>query len=88
MESPKRTHERKKAAFNGSATYTSTYKKEWEVIYPITEANGNKYVFYCIPCKRNITSHHMGLGHVKQHCRNPHHTTMEYFHGIFNQNLS
>ena len=53
------------------------YKREWKSTYPITEANGNKYAFYCIPYKRNSTCHHMGLGDVKQHCRTLHHKTME-----------
>ena len=53
------------------------YKREWENAYPIVEANVNKYAFYCIACKRNITCHHMALGDVKQHRRTPHHKTME-----------
>ena len=28
--------------------------KEWGNTYPITEASGNKYAFYCISFKRSI----------------------------------
>ena len=49
MDSPNKTDEDKKTAFKGTATYKSTYKREWENTYPIAEANGNKYAFYCIP---------------------------------------
>ena len=53
------------------------YNREWGNTYPITEANGNKYAFYCIPCKRNITCHYMCLGDPKQHYRTQHHKIME-----------
>ena len=61
----------KKTAIKGVTTCKLMYKREWENAYLIAEANGNKYAFYSIPCKRNIVCHHMGLGDVKQHCRTP-----------------
>ena len=66
MDRLKKTDELNKTAFKGAATNKSMYKREWENIYPIAEANGNKYAFYSIPYKRNITCHHMALGDVKQ----------------------
>ena len=58
-------------------TNPCTYKREDGNTYPIAEGNGNKYAFYCIPSKRNIACHDMGLGDVKQHCRTLYHKTME-----------
>ena len=66
IDSPKKTDECKKTACKGAATNKSMYKREWENAYPVVEANVNKYAFYCIACKRNITCHHMALGDVKQ----------------------
>ena len=78
MDSPKKTDEPKKTAFKDAATYKSMYKRDRVGKYlSIAEANGIKYAFYCIPCKRNITCHHMGLGDATQHCRTPYHKTME-----------
>ena len=71
IDSPKKSNERKKTAIKDVTTYKLMYKREWENTYLIAEANGNKYAFYCTPCKRNIACHHMGLGDVKQHCRTP-----------------
>ena len=61
MDSPKKTNLHKKTVFKGAATYKSMYKTQLEKNYPVAEANGNRHAFYCIPCKRNITCHHMGL---------------------------
>ena len=76
-DSPKKTDERKKTAFEGAAIYKYMSKREWENTYPIPEVNGNKYTFYCILCKRKITYRHMGLRDVKQQYRTPHRKTME-----------
>ena len=76
MDSPQKTDELNKTAFKGAATYKSMYKREWENTYPTAEANGNKHAFNCISCKRNITSHHMDLGDIKQRCRTPYHKTL------------
>ena len=55
------------------------YKTEMENTYPVAEANGNRHALYCIPCKPNITCHHMGLRDKKkqQHCRTLYHKIME-----------
>ena len=45
MDSPKKTDKCKKIAYEGAATRQSMYKREWENIYPIVEANSNKYAF-------------------------------------------
>ena len=42
------------------------YKTEMENTYPVAEANGNRHALYCIPCKPNITCHHMGLRDKKK----------------------
>ena len=60
----------------GAATYKSKYKEEWSSLYPVGPANGNEYAFYCIPCKKNISCSHQGLGDVKQHIQGKGHQKM------------
>ena len=60
----------------GAVTYKSKYNDEWASLYPIRLANGNEFVFYRIPCKKNISCSHQGLADVKQHCNGKVHMKM------------
>ena len=52
----------------GAGFYDSHYKEEWTESYPVGPENGNTGTFYCILCKKSVSSMHQVLGDVKQHC--------------------
>ena len=61
----------------GAATYKVKFKLEWEESYPICSVPGNVYKFHCIPCGRNVSCHHQGLGDVRRHCKSDFHEVNE-----------
>ena len=65
------------SALRGAATYKTLYSPEWEKQFPVCRANDNRYAFYCIPCKKNVSCSHMGKADVKQHCETTTHKRME-----------
>jgi hypothetical protein len=52
----------------GAAVYKVVYKAEWGKEFPIKAVPHNKHKFRCIPCGKDISCHHQGLGDVKVHC--------------------
>ena len=58
----------------GAGTYKVAYKAEWAKEFPIRAVSNFKHKFHCIPCGKNITCHHQGLGDVKKHCCGELHT--------------
>ena len=71
------TKKTKITSFKGAATY-KTYNSDWGKEFPISPANGNRYAFYCIPCKKNVSCAHIGKGDVKHHCETAMHKKMEH----------
>jgi hypothetical protein len=56
--------------------YKSEYKVEWAREFPISAANNNKYAFYCVPCKKNVSCGHQGKADVERHCTTASHRNM------------
>ena len=54
--------------YKGAAAYKVVYKAEWEKEFPIRAVPNDKHKFHCIPCGKNVTYHHQGLGDVKTQC--------------------
>ena len=54
--------------YKGAAAYKVVYKAEWEKEFPIRAVPNDKHKFHCIPCDKNVTCHHQGLGDVKTQC--------------------
>jgi hypothetical protein len=68
---------KRRKKLRGAATYKTLYSSKWEKDFSVCTANDNRYAFYCIPCKKNVSCAHMGRADVKQHCETATHKKME-----------
>ena len=61
--------------YGGSFKYKVPFKSEWKVNFPIKEVYNDKYKFHCLPCGKNLSCYHQGLGDVQVHCSGSAHKT-------------
>ena len=59
-----------------AATHKTCYNPEWAKEFPISSAHDNKYIFYCIPCRKKC-HRCMKRGDVKLHCETSAHKKMK-----------
>ena len=55
--------------------YKVPLKSEQKVNSPIKEVYNDKYKFHCLPCAKNLSCYHQGLGDVRVHCSGSAHKT-------------
>ena len=63
--------------YTGSFKYRVSFKEQWTTEYPIKAVLNDKFKFHCLPCGKNISCSHQGLGDVKIHCKGPSHKENE-----------
>ena len=64
--------------YGGSFKYKVPFKSKWKVDFPIKEVYNDKYKFHCLPCGKNLSCYHEGLGDVQVHCSgSPHKTNVK-----------
>ncbi len=66
-----------KLKYSGSFKYRVSFKEQWTTEYPVKAVLNDKFKFHCLPCRKNISCSHQGVGDVKSHCKRPSHKENE-----------
>ena len=63
--------------YGGSFKYKVPFKSKCKVNFPIKKVYNDKYKFHCLPCGKNLSCYHEGLGDVQVHCSGSPHKTVK-----------
>ena len=50
--------------YKGSFQYRVSFKIEWKGSHPVKIIKNGKCKFDCLPCRKNLLSHHLGRDYV------------------------